>query len=330
MGYRREERIPLQVPALVSGLDRLGRAFIQSAKTLDISPAGAKITGLTCQLDPGSILSIQLGNRKARFEVLWVGEPGSESEGIIGLRCIEVGTQSRKRVLYVDDQDHELDFRRGMLEAAGFEIACASSGRTASEYLKSYGFDAVIIDYPLYDIDCTQLVQSLKIESPETRVVLLSNYPSRIPEILLGQVDAFVHKGEPRQKLLKLLDEMLGAGNGLKWPVARASSRFAIRVPVSAKVFRSGSLVVIPGRSTDLNEMGMGAVMEKDLIPGEMVTLEFRLPISNEVFRPRATVRRRANSCHYGFEFVSIDSDQRSRIRELCEVLPPLDVPQQV
>jgi hypothetical protein len=61
-----------------------------------------------------------------------------------------------------------------------------------------------------------------------------------------------------------------------------------------------------------------------------MVTLEFRLPMADDVFRPRATVRRRANSCHYGFEFVSIDPIQRARIRELCEVLPPLDVPQGV
>ena len=330
MGYRREERVPLQVPALVSGLDRCGRAFIQSAKTLDISSAGARISGLNCQLDPGSVLSIQLGNRRARFEVLWVGEPGSSREGEIGLKCVEVGTQSRKRILYIDDQEHELEARRGMLDAAGFEIACTQSARGAEEYLKEYGFDAVILDFPLYDVDCTQFVQSLKIEWPETRVVLLSGFPSQIPEVLLAQVDAFIHKGEPRQKLLSILDEMLGASCVLKWPVARVSSRFAIRVPLDVKVFRTGRPVIVSGRSTDLNEFGMGAKLDMELVPGEMVTLEFRLPMANDLFTPRATVRRRASSGHYGFEFVSIDPLQRARIRELCEVLPPIDLPQPV
>jgi DNA-binding response OmpR family regulator len=330
MGYRREERVPLQVPALVSGLDRGGRAFIQSAKTLDISTEGARITGLNCQLDPGSILSIQLGNRKARFEVLWIGAPGTPREGEIGLKCIEIGTQNRKRVLYVDDQEHELEARRGMLEAAGFEVACVLSARDAMEYMKSYGFDAIVLDFPLYDVDCTQFVQNVRLESPETRVILLSGYPTRIPEILLAESDAFIHKGEPRQKLLTVLDEMIGSSSVLKWPVARVSSRFAIRVPLDIKVFRFGHLVIIPGRSTDLNEFGMGAKLDLELVPGEMVTLEFRLPMADDVFRPRATVRRRSNSCHYGLEFVSIDPLQRARIRELCEVLPPLDVPQGV
>jgi CheY-like chemotaxis protein len=330
MGYRREERVPLQVPALVSGLDRGGRAFIQSAKTLDISTEGARITGLNCQLDPGSVLSIQLGNRKARFEVLWIGEPGSSRAGEIGLKCIEIGTQKRKRVLYIDDQEYELEARRGMLDAAGFEVACVQTAHDAMEYLTSYGFDAIVVDFPLHDVDCTQFVQNVKLESPETRVVLLSSYPAQIPEVLLAEADAFIHKGEPRQKLLTILDEMIGSNSVLKWPVARVSSRYAIRVSLDVKVFRSGRSVIIPGRSTDLNEFGLGAKLDMELVPGEMVTLDFRLPMADDVFRPRATVRRRANSCHYGFEFVSIDPLQRARIRELCEVLPPIDVPQGV
>src|SRR5512146_3395716 len=176
MGYRREERVPLQVPALVSGLDRRGRAFIESAKTLDTSTAGARISGLNSQLDPGSVLSIQLGNRKARFEVLWVGEPGSSREGEIGLKCIEVGTQTRKRIIYIDDQEHELEARRGMLEAAGFEVVCAQSARDAVEYLKNYGFDALVLDFPLPGLDCTRFVLAVKAETPETRIVLLSSY----------------------------------------------------------------------------------------------------------------------------------------------------------
>jgi CheY-like chemotaxis protein len=327
MGYRREERIPLQVSALVSGLDRRGHAFVQEAKTLDISSVGARISGITFQLDPGSILSVQLGDRKARFQVLWVGEPGTEREGEIGLKCIEVGTHVKKRLLYVDDQEFELETRKGILEAAGYEVTTSVTGRGAIEQLLHYPFDAVVLDYPLYDVECGEIVRSIKQNSPHIKVIILSVYPGKIPETILANADAFIHKGEPRQKLVALLEEMIGPGSRLKWPLARTNSRFAIRMPILVKVFRDGNPVLIPGRSVDLNEAGMGAVLEQELVPGEMVTLEFELPMLGQRFSPRATVRRRTGT-QYGFEFVNIETEQQQAIRSLCEVLPPLDVPQ--
>ncbi len=98
-------------------------------------------------------------------------------------------------------------------------------------------------------------------------------------------------------------------------------------MPIQVKVFRDGNPVIIGGRSVDLNEVGMGAVLDQELIPGEMVTVEFELPMLGHQFTPRATVRRRSGS-QYGFEFVNIDPQQQQAIRALCEVLPPLDVPQ--
>ncbi len=327
MGYRREQRISLQISALVSGLDCRGRAFTQQARTLDISSGGARISGITFELEPGSILSVQLANRKARFEVLWVGETGTDREGEIGLKCIEVGTSQKKRLPYVDDQEFEVELRRGIMEAAGYEIECANSGRGAVDLLRNYPFDAVILDYPLYDLDCGELVEAIKLNLPGTKIILLSIYSSTIPEPVLALTDAFVHKGEPRQKLLATIEEMIGPATRLKWPLARASSRFAIRLAIEVKVFRDGLPLSIAGRSTDLNETGMAAVLEQDLQPGEMVTLDFRLPNADEMLALRATVRRRSGT-QYGFEFVDLTAPQQLAIRAICEVLPPINVPQ--
>ena len=329
MSFRREERIPLQVSALISGLDRCGRAFTQQAKTLDISTCGARLSGVTSQLDPGNIVSIQFGNRKARFQVLWVGETGSDRQGEIGLKCIEVGTSVRKRVLYVDDQEFELAQRRVILEAAGYETECAGSGRRAVDLLQNYPFDVVILDFPLYDLDCGEIVEAIKRNLPGTKVALLSGYPGNIPETTLAQADALLHKGAPKNKLLETLEDMVGPATRLKWPLARVSSRFAIHMTVQVRVFRDGLPLVIDGRSTDLNDTGMGAMLEQELVPGELVTLEFRLPMAEEIFAVRATVRRRSRS-QYGFEFVDIEQQQQNAIRSLCEVLPPIDTPQPV
>lgn len=329
MGYRREERIPLQVSALVSGLDRRGRAFIEQAKTLDISSVGARISGLTYQLELGSVVSIQLGDRKARFQVLWIGEQGTPREGEIGLKCIEVGTSIRKRVLYIDDQEHELESRRGFLDAAGYDVSIARNGRAAVGHLQTYLYDAVILDYPLYDLDATELVRAIKVNAPQTKVIIVSVYPGKVPEPILMLVDGFIHKGEPRQKLLTVLEQTVGQASRLKWPLTRSNSRFALRVPLRVTVFRNGSQIFMEGRSTDLNANGLGALIDQELIPGEWVSLEFTLPNSDLPFKTRATVRRRTEN-QYGFEFVDIDSAQQAAIRELCEILAPIDLPQPV
>jgi hypothetical protein len=94
MGKRHEGRLTVPISVRLWGLDREGRVFSQNVKTLNIATSGARLYGVTAALERGYIVGVQCGNMRARFMVVWVGEPGSSREGQVGLRAAENGIWS--------------------------------------------------------------------------------------------------------------------------------------------------------------------------------------------------------------------------------------------
>jgi PilZ domain len=60
----------------------------QLAHTLDVTENSARLGGLKMLLDLGEVIEIQRGGRKAKFEVYWMGTPGTELEGQAGVRGV--------------------------------------------------------------------------------------------------------------------------------------------------------------------------------------------------------------------------------------------------
>ena len=324
---RREPRFPLQMPTLVFGYDRSGRAFMEQAQTLDISIAGARLTGLSSEVKPGFILAMQQGNRRARFQVLWVGEPHTDLEGQIGLQCVEVGGHTRKRILCIGADPSEQALQRSYLETAGYEVVCRADWRQGLAVFQESAFDLLMVDVQSEHNEPGDFISFVRLNSPRTRLMLLSNNPGRIPEILLNQTDGFIDKSNSRHELLTVVEEMIGAGNQVRWPLARLAARYTLDAPVSISLRRSGLAVGMQGRSTDISELGLGAELAGDLVPGELVGLCFRLPGNDFDLTPLATVRRRLGP-HCGFEFVSIEPARLEELRLACQKLPRISLPQ--
>ena len=70
-------------------MDVNGKPFTQNASSVDITRMGARIQGVTCQIQHGDIIGVQHGSDKARFRVIWVARSGSRNEGQIGVHCVE-------------------------------------------------------------------------------------------------------------------------------------------------------------------------------------------------------------------------------------------------
>ncbi len=326
MGHRREERIPLRLPATVWGNDTGGKTFVEHAYTLDISSMGARLEGLTHAVVPGAVLGVQHGAAAARFRVLWVGEPGTARAGQVGIRCVEVGKQVRKSLLYVNGNDSQTPVRCSFLDASGYKVLTASSPEEALEQVSNSALDAVVLTHPWEEGDLDVLVGRIKRHKPDLPIVLVSAQPRRVPETAMQFVDAFVHKGEAPTKLVTALEELIGPGTQLKWPMTRSHQRHAVVVPLMVKVVRSGKAAFLTGLATDLSDSGVGGKVEGGLIPGELVSVQFTLPTSPALLQIHATVRHR-DGRHYGFEFVEPSPEQLQPIRSLCEILPPLDAP---
>jgi hypothetical protein len=88
---RREARLPATLNIRVLGIDANSKAFHQPAETVDISLSGARITGLTAQLNPGDIVGLQSSGEKCRFKVCWVSSNG-DGTFQVGMHCLEKGT----------------------------------------------------------------------------------------------------------------------------------------------------------------------------------------------------------------------------------------------
>src|SRR5215470_15479288 len=100
----------------------------------------------------------------------------------------------------------------------------------------------------------------------------------------------------------------------------RRFPRFNIDLRMQVKMFQAGEFRSCWGRSTELGQDGIGATLTGDLDPGEIVTLEIPLPLSAYPLKVRAIVRYR-QGLHYGFEFLTLNDNQRDTVRRVCQML---------
>ena len=105
--------------------------------------------------------------------------------------------------------------------------------------------------------------------------------------------------------------------------VRRRIPRYPVAIPVDITVLRSGASASIPGRSLDLGEGGVAAVLAAELQLGESVGVQFHLPNAGQVLQTKAVVRHH-NHLRCGFEFQGLSADQRSMIRSWAGNSPPL------
>ena len=323
MDLRREERTNARVNALVWSLDANGNISVQQAQTADISASGGCLFGMKSPIDAGAIIGIQNGSRRIRFRVAWAGEPGSTRAGQIGIERVEAEKQPA-RLLYIDDEDRNAtDQRRSMLEALGYDIAVADFAMDGIQRLQKDQFSAVLVGYPLRDIETGELLVSIKRSGVKTKTILLSAYSTAPPESLVELVDAIVTKRDPNQNLVTAIERVISDRKHIKFPEVRHIRRYGVRVPFVVQVLRSGIATSFYGNSEDIGERGIGGRIKAELAPGELVKVVFALPNSPHEITAHAVMRHRDEN-FFGFEFVSIDPRAIQTIRSLCAVLPPL------
>ena len=91
--------------------------------------------------------------------------------------------------------------------------------------------------------------------------------------------------------------------------------RFMMQAPVDLTVLRSGVPDTLPGRSLNVCERGVAAIVAGELLTGESVGVELQLPPLTEPLRTRALVRYQ-DRLRCGLEFVALTAEQRASIRD--------------
>lgn len=75
----------------LSGTDRSGNRFVQTAFTRDVSTRGARLTQVPPFLGPAAVVNVEYHGRRSRFRVVWVGGTARDEVGLLTLepgRCI--------------------------------------------------------------------------------------------------------------------------------------------------------------------------------------------------------------------------------------------------
>jgi len=101
----------------------------------------------------------------------------------------------------------------------------------------------------------------------------------------------------------------------------RRYTRYRTELPLIVSLLGRDGYIRVHGRCFEIAEAGIGAVTTSELVPGELVSLEFLIPEGPKVL-VRAAVRHRMGFLH-GFEFISLQPEEREHIQTFCRKLAP-------
>jgi hypothetical protein len=97
-----------------------------------------------------------------------------------------------------------------------------------------------------------------------------------------------------------------------------ARYRFDARIQVS--VFREGLTTTCWGRTSELGLDGIGATLSGELQAGEVVSVQFPIPLPPHLMKVRAVVRY-SDGLRCGLEFLVVTEEQKLMLRQICVVL---------
>jgi hypothetical protein len=99
LGKRRDPRIDLALPVMLTGTDSSGRPLDQRVITINISRRGALLDGIHGMLGPGDRISLARGHKTEEFRVAWVGGDDTPAAGQIGVAAVDPNTSFWSEVL---------------------------------------------------------------------------------------------------------------------------------------------------------------------------------------------------------------------------------------
>jgi len=120
-------------------------------------------------------------------------------------------TESKTRILIVEDDENIRKTMKNILQQKGYETDTAKTGREAEKKAKAKFYNLALLDIKLPDMEGTQLLAKLHENTPKMVKIMVTGYPSleNAMEALNQGANAYVTKPVKPAKLLALIKEKL-------------------------------------------------------------------------------------------------------------------------
>ena len=121
----------------------------------------------------------------------------------------------RKKILLLDDEPIVCERLQPALEKNGFDVETFTDSAKAVERFREQTFDAVITDLKMRKPDGMEVLRIVKELAPETKVVLITGFPSAeaVRESMKQGAEDFLSKPFKISDLVGLLLRLTGCTN---------------------------------------------------------------------------------------------------------------------
>jgi CheY-like chemotaxis protein len=115
------------------------------------------------------------------------------------------------KILLVDDNRNGLIVRKALLEEIGCAVRTAASGDEALDLFLSDAFDLVVTDYRMPRMNGAELIQKIRCDNPNARVILLSGFvePLGLTEASTGADVVLAKSAQEAPQLLRSVKRLL-------------------------------------------------------------------------------------------------------------------------
>jgi DNA-binding response OmpR family regulator len=156
---------------------------------------------------------------------------------------INVSSETRTRVLVVEDDETVAEVVRRYLEREGYDVHAVADGRSALARFDDFGADLVVLDIMLPGIDGLEVCRQLRSRSPVPVIMLtaLGEESDRIMGLEIGADDYISKPFSPRELVARIKSVLRRAGGPLT-------------VAPHLDVLEAGGLVVeVPARAVTID-----------------------------------------------------------------------------
>lgn len=160
-------------------------------------------------------------------------------------------SRTRSTILCIDDDESGLLLRKLLLEAEGYEVLTAISGRAGLSLLEKQRVDAVVLDYAMPMMNGGEVAGVIRDQWPTLPIIMLSGYTEAVPHEIQALVNAFLSKGDSTPELLKIIKQSMNGRDRARLTILNVDDNQGHRYAITRVLTDAGFDVIEASTGTE-------------------------------------------------------------------------------